>query len=92
MADYAILSNENHYTVFQYDQYIIRFRAPYSLECYTDIKEWDHGYLVVMAKYRHNSDIEEDYIDLVPVLENLYMDADAFLKQIKEVRLKYDQH
>ena len=49
----AILSNEKKFTVFQYDRYVIRFKAPYSLERYTKVKEWDHGYLVVMAKYVH---------------------------------------
>ncbi len=42
----AILSSENNYTIFQFDNHIIRFKAPYSLERYTKIKEWDHGYLV----------------------------------------------
>lgn len=51
---YAWLSNETGYTVFRFDDKVIRFRAPYSLERYTAVKEWDHGYLVVMAKYKHN--------------------------------------
>ncbi len=55
------------------------------------MKEWGHGYLVVMAKYRHNLKDEEEYIDLVPILENLYIDADSFLDQIEEVRIQYDQ-
>ena len=45
----VILSNEKKFTVFQYDRYVIRFKAPYSLERYTKVKEWNHGYLVVMA-------------------------------------------
>lgn len=73
----AILSNEKKVTVFQYDRYVIRFKAPYSFERYTKVKEWNHGYLVVMAKYIHN-DKEEEYIDLVPILEKLYFDAEAF--------------
>ena len=64
---------------------VIRFRAPYSLERYTAVKEWDHGYLVVMAKYKHNDKPEEEYIDLAPILQNLYFDADAVLSQIKGV-------
>ena len=72
----AILSNEKKFTVFQYDRYVIRFKAPYSLERYTKVKEWDHGYLVVMAKYVHNDKEEEEYIDLVPILENLYCFSD----------------
>ena len=31
----------------------------------------------------------EDYIDLVPILENLYMDPDEFLKPIKGVEIQY---
>lgn len=54
MTDEAILSSKNEYTIFKYDRYTIRFRSPYSLERYTQIKEWDNGYLVVMAKYSHN--------------------------------------
>ena len=30
---------------------------------------------------------EEEYIDLVPILNNLYIDADAFLKPIRKVEL-----
>lgn len=42
----ATLSHEKNYTVFEYNKYRIRFIAPYSLEYYTEIKEWDKGYLV----------------------------------------------
>ena len=42
-----------------------------------------------MAKYSHNSQDEEEYIDLVPILEKLYFDVDEFLKPIKEVRIEY---
>lgn len=90
MPNEAILSSENEYTIFKYDKYIIRFRAPYSLEKYTQVKEWDNGYLVVMAKYLHNQNDEEEYIDLVPILEDLYMNAQEFLAPIKKVRIQYD--
>ncbi len=60
----AILSNDQNYTIFKYGRHVIRFRAPYSLEHYTSVKEWDHGYLVVMAKYTHNSQEEEEYISV----------------------------
>ena len=52
MPEEATLSNEKNYTVFQFNGHIIRFTAPYSLEYYTEVKEWDKGYLVVMAKYK----------------------------------------
>ncbi len=87
--EYAILSSEPNYTIFKYGSHTIRFRAPYSLEYYSTVKEWDDGYLVVMAKYRHNKQEEEEYIDLRPILEALYFDADEFLKSIKEVRIEY---
>ena len=66
---------------------MIRFRAPYSLERDTSVKEWDNGYLVVMAKYKHNEKPEEEYIDLVPILQNLYFDVDKFLNPIKSVEV-----
>ena len=86
--DYAILSNQKGFTVFRYMDYVIRFKAPYSLERYTEVKEWDKGYLVVMAKYKHNRESEEEYIDLIPILENLYILPEEFLKLIKEVRIE----
>ena len=43
-----------------------------------------------MAKYMHNEEEEEEYIDLVPILKNLYFDVDTFLEPIKKVRLEYD--
>lgn len=90
MSNEAILSSNNEYTIFMYDRYIIRFRAPYSLERYTRVKEWDNGYLVVLAKYAHNQDEEEEYIDLVPILKDLYFDSQKFLAPIKKVRIQYD--
>lgn len=90
VMDYAILSNKDNYTIFRYGDYVIRFKAPYSLERYTAVKEWDHGYLVVMAKYRHNDEIEEEYIDLIPILEKLYISPEIFLKPIKEVKVEND--
>ena len=59
-AGCAFLSNKDKFTIFRYGKYTIRFRAPYSLEKYTDIKEWDEGYLVVMAKYSHKEESEEE--------------------------------
>ena len=43
----------------------------------------------VRAKYRHNTECEEEYIDLVPILENLYISPEMFLKPIKEVKVEY---
>ena len=82
--EYAILSSKSDYTIFKFGSHMIRFKAPYSLEYYSSVKEWNHGYLVVMAKYSHNSQDEEEYIALVPILEKLYFDVDEFLKSIDE--------
>ncbi len=85
----AALSNADGFTTFSFGGYNIRFRAPYSLERYVDVVKWDDGYLVVLAKYKHNAEPEEEYIDLKPILEGLYIDATSFLKPIKSVRLAY---
>ena len=37
----------------------------------------------------YNQEECEDYIDLVPILRNLYMDVDEFLRDIKGVEIKY---
>ncbi len=86
----AYISNHKDMIKFQYERRIIRFRAPYSLEYFTSVKEWNNGYMVVMAKYRHNQEPEEEYIDLIPILKNLYIDVSQFLNPIKEVRLAYE--
>ena len=85
----AILSSAGGYTAFSFGGYHIRFKAPYSLERYESVVTWDNGYLVVMAKYRHNPKAEEEYIDLRPILKGLYIDAASFLKPIKSVRVAY---
>lgn len=85
----AKLSNNREFTVFKFGSYVIRFRAPYSLDHYVKVKEWDNGYLVVTAKYKHNSELEEEYIDLAPILNDLYIDSYKFLEQIKGVEVEY---
>ena len=44
------------------------------------------------TKYQHNKKSEEEYIDLIPILKDLYIDVVHFLKPIKEVRLAYGQN
>ncbi len=88
MTDRAILSSDRKFTSFTYDHHVIRFRTSSRLERYTKVIEWEHGYLVVMAKYEGMEEVEE-YIDLIPILENLYFDVDEFLNPIKEVGITY---
>ena len=83
----ATLSNADGFTAFSFGGYNIRFKAPYSLERYTDVVKWEDGYLVVKAKYRHNAEPEEEYIDLKPILDGLYIDYDSFLKPISHGKI-----
>ena len=87
----AILSNKHEMTSFKYGDYNIRFRSPNILKKYTEVKKWDNGYLVVMADYEGMGSTEE-YIDLIPILQNLYITPDTFLKNIKTVKIgDYEQ-
>ena len=86
MKDFAILTNDGEYTIFEFNNEKIRFTTSKCLERYTKVINWDHGYLVVMAKYKDIEEVEE-YIDLVPILERLYYDVDEFLKPIKKVKI-----
>jgi hypothetical protein len=88
MNNCAILRNSGEFTIFEFNGQVIRFVTSSKLERYTKVLKWDHGYLVVMAKY-HNLDEVEEYIDLLQILKNLYYDVDAFLNPIKEVRVEY---
>lgn len=42
---------------------------------------------MVMAKYKGIGEIE-DYIDLISILQNLYIDPQVFLKPIKSVEIR----
>ena len=85
--DCATLSSEGAYTLFSFGGRRIKFSAPYSLKRYLKVKKWDRGYIEVDTEYTHG--IEEEYIDLEPVLENLFIDPAAFLKPIKKVEVRY---
>lgn len=84
MMNEAVLSNEKNYTKFQFGNHVIRFVAPYSLEYYTEVKEWNNGYLVVMAKYKHNEKPEEEYIDLIPILKTYILIQMSFVNKLKK--------
>lgn len=86
----AYLSSQGEYTSFSFKGVNIRFRTSKALERYTKVVEWDNGYLVVMAKYADMPETEE-YIDLVPILENLYFEPNQFLKPIQKVGIRYVQ-
>ena len=89
MTNEAILSSNREFTSFKFNGHNIRFKTSPRLERYTQIKEWDNGYIVVMAEYEGHEE-EEEYIDLIPILENLYFDAEKFLRPIQKVRIEYE--
>ena len=88
MNSVAYLSNQGRYTEFSFGDKTIRFITGKNLEKYVSVTEWDNGYIVVQSK-NFNKEPEENYIDLVPILENLMIDPVKFLKPIKEVQLNY---
>ena len=83
----AVLSSEGAYALFSYGGRRIKFSAPYSLKRYVKVKKWDHGYIEVDTEYADG--IEEEYIDLEPILENLFINPSKFLKPIKRVEVCY---
>lgn len=85
----ATLSSFEKYTTFTYGDTRLIFRTCDGLERYTKVNLWDKGYIEVMAKYRQNKNDIEEYIDLNPVLDDLYMDKGSFLAPIKEVKIEY---
>ena len=88
MNNEAVLSSDGFFTSFMFNGHNIRFKTSPRLERYTRIVEWDKGYIVVMAKYEGKEE-EEEYIDLIPILENLYFNAEDFLRPIQKVRIEY---
>ena len=51
LSSEALLSTNGDMASFRYGNSNIRFRAPKRLKRYVDVKEWDNGYIVVMADY-----------------------------------------
>ena len=84
----AILSHKGDFSSFSFGGDIIRFVTPRSLRRYIRVKKWEDGYLEVDADYGHGA--EEDYIDLLPILQNLYYNARDFLGPIQRVEVKYE--
>ena len=86
---HATLSSSGSFTIFKFGPHTIRFRTSPRLVRYTSVKEWDKGYLVVDAQYSNLPHVEEEYIDLVPILNNLYFDAERELAPIEKVSIYY---
>ena len=87
ISSQVLLSNEGELTSFRYGNANIRFRTPKRLKRYLEIKEWDNGYIVALADYE-GLGVMEEYIDLLPILKNLYINPRTFLAPIKSVRVE----
>ena len=90
MNDIAYLSNEGKYTFFRVGKYIFKFRTSERLVKYVSVKEWDDGYIVVDCLH-DKLGIVEDYIDLIPMMENLFLDAKEILSPVRKVEIENDK-
>ena len=84
----AYLSSQGKYTSFTVGDKVLRFRTSHNLVRYERVKEWDKGYIVVDATY-HKAGTVEDYIDLIPILENLRIEPESFFGDVESVEIKY---
>ena len=84
----AVLSSSGGFSSFKAGGDTIRFATSSRLVRYTRVKRWEDGYLEVGVDYGHGE--VEDYIDIRQILDNLYYDTDSFLKNIKNVEVRYD--
>ena len=92
MDSTAYLSNERDIIAFAAKGRTVRFRGPYSLVRIAEVTQWDNGYMTVNAYYSQQDEPVEDYIDLVPILEDLYIDPQKFLSNIRTVEVReYDR-
>lgn len=87
-AGAAYLSHRGGFSSFSFGGDVIRFATPQCLRRYIQVKKWEDGYIEVDADYGHGA--EEDYIDLLPILKNLYYDAEEFLRPILKVEVRYE--
>ena len=85
--DMAKIQVDGKYTIFTFRDKCIKFRTSTKLKKYLRVKEWNNGYLVVDVDYSTLGKTEE-YVDITSILNNLYIDAQRFLKPIKGVQVE----
>lgn len=83
----AYLCNKDEYTIFKVNREVVKFRTSPYLETYTEIKEYDDGYMVLMAQLSTIPEPDEDYMDIKGVFQELELDT-RVLSQITEVIIK----
>lgn len=84
----ATLSNVGNIVYFMYKDIVIRYKGPYSLQYFSKVNKYDNGYIEVLCKFTHASELIEDYIDFDNIATELYMDT-SFLSEINEVRCEH---
>lgn len=87
LEDTALLSNEGRMISFSFGGRRIRFMGAKCLRRFTDVTKWRNGHIEVMAD--NGGRVEEDYIELVPILKNLLIDPASYIAPIKKVELNY---
>ena len=83
----ARIKVDGKYSFFIFRDQCIKFRTSTKLRKYLQVKEWDNGYLVVDADYS-TLGVTEEYVDIRSILDDLYIDAQKFLKPIKGVLIE----
>jgi len=86
-TDTAELSNEGRMVFFSFGGKRIRFLGAKCLRRFVTIRKWHDGFIEVVAD--NGGRVEDEYIDLVPILKNLFIDPEAYIKPIKKVELNY---
>ena len=81
----AFLSSNEEMSCFSYGGRNIRFRTSPRLTRYNKVLSWEKGFIEVLAQYGEK--VEEEYIDLVSILENLYIDPKSYLLPIRKVEV-----
>lgn len=81
----ATLSCADGYTSFDMGSRVIWSHLPQSQALHGC--QADNSYIVVDAEYEGLPSTVEEYIDLVPILENLYLDPATVLSPIKKVHV-----
>lgn len=85
MPDEAILSSDKRFTSFSFNGRTIKFETSPRLERYTEVVEWDHGYIIVMAKPENASVIDMNGEVLETSMDDIELDiiSDYYTKNRK---------
>ena len=83
---FAILTNNDKFSIFIIGDLQIKFKTSPFLQKYISILKWNKGYIECMAKYSTLDTPIEEYIDLRYIAKRLRLPQDIF-DNIQEVRI-----